>query len=47
MLDVSTRVAVAAGSGLIDVHFHRVEVGCRFQQNRVLELGLAMQLTLR
>ena len=44
MLGASTRVAVAATSGLIDVHLNRVEMGCRLQHNRVLKLGLAMQL---
>ena len=43
MLDASTRAAVAAGSGLIDVH----TLGFQVATNAVLKLGLAMQLTLR
>ena len=49
VLDASTRVAAAAGSGLIDLHLHCVVDHADGSQaaSTVLMLGLARKLTLR
>jgi hypothetical protein len=49
VLDASTRVAAAAGSGLIDLHFALCRRPCKWVSGRlnVLMLGVARKLTLR
>ena len=48
MLDASTRVAAAAGSGLVDVHLHCVVDGAleSMVATTILMLGLARKSTL-
>ena len=47
VLDASTRVAAAAGSGLIDLHLHCVVDLADGRASTVLMFGVARKLTLR
>ena len=47
VLDASTRVAAAARSGLIDLHFALCRRPCRWVASTVLMFGVARKLTLR